>query len=140
MMTSDHLNNTQNLVHPEWELKDPKPAIHVLFAILDQKFFEGKLSKVKLGWSEILCHVTGICYQRKSPVDGSRCCTIWLSKPLLELRTRKDLVETLLHQMVHADLFLNKKLTTTRHGPIFEEKMHEINQKAGTNITVSLSS
>ena len=35
-------------------------------------------------------------------------CVIRLSEPLLKLRPVKDLKETLLHEMIHAYIFLNR--------------------------------
>jgi len=35
-------------------------------------------------------------------------CVIRLSEPLLKLRPAKDLKETLLHEMIHAYIFLNR--------------------------------
>uniref|UniRef100_A0A914RFF8 SprT-like domain-containing protein n=1 Tax=Parascaris equorum TaxID=6256 RepID=A0A914RFF8_PAREQ len=41
------------------------------------------------------------CYEGRGGL-----CSIRLSKPLLTFRSRKDLVETLLHEMIHAYLFV----------------------------------
>lgn len=61
-----------------------------------------------------------------------------MSEPLLKLRPRKDLVETLLHEMIHALLFLTNKDRHSRdgHGPEFHKHMYRINNEAGTNISV----
>lgn len=145
MMTSDYLNETQNLVHPDWEVVDPRPDIHALFTLLDEKFFRGKLSCVKLKWSNQSSSYQGSCYQvtnrrKRSDPDEPRNCGIRLNRAVLNV-SRKYLVETLLHQMVHAYYFVLGKLESTRrHGPIFERKMNRINKQAGTNITVSLGS
>ena len=64
-------------------------------------------------------------------------CTIRLSEPLLKLRSRKELIETLLHEMIHAwNFVLGIFEENGGHGKNFLTKMHEINRKAGTNITV----
>jgi SprT-like domain-contaning protein Spartan len=64
-------------------------------------------------------------------------CTIRLSEPLLKLRSRKDLVETLLHEMIHAYCFvLGIREGNGGHGPSFVKIMTGINRVAGTNITV----
>lgn len=63
--------------------------------------------------------------------------TIRLSEPLLKLRSRKDLVETMLHEMIHAYCFvLNIREGNGGHGPNFQKIMYAINKVAGTNITV----
>lgn len=134
-MSADYLNNTQNLVHPDWEVVDPTPDIHVLFPIFDRKFFQGKLSCVELEWSKKMYSCAGICYQRSNRLG--RSCIIRLSEPLLKLRARKDLVETLLHEMIHAYCFvLGIREGNGGHGPNFKKIMHGINRIAGTNITV----
>ncbi|XP_058165519.1 DNA-dependent metalloprotease SPRTN isoform X2 [Dasypus novemcinctus] len=64
-------------------------------------------------------------------------CSIRLSEPLLKLRPRKDLVETLLHEMIHAYLFVtNNDKDREGHGPEFCKHMHRINRLTGANITV----
>lgn len=83
--------------------------------------------------------------------------------PLLKLRPRKDLVETLIvssdkfkissklpcifvkyklsfflkHEMIHAYLFVTKNnRDRDGHGPEFQSHMYRINRESGTNITV----
>lgn len=132
---SDDLNATQNLVHPEWETIDPTPDVQALFGAFDTKFFQGKLRCVQLEWSKRMYQCAGICYYRKNRMGSS--ITIRLSEPLLKLRQRKDLVETMLHEMIHAYLFvLNIREGNGGHGPNFQRIMVSINQTAGTNITV----
>ena len=64
-------------------------------------------------------------------------CSIRLSVPLLKLRPRKDFVETLLHEMIHAYLFVTDGNDDhDGHGPAFHEHMFRINKEAGTNISV----
>ncbi|XP_026560972.1 sprT-like domain-containing protein Spartan isoform X2 [Pseudonaja textilis] len=64
-------------------------------------------------------------------------CSIRLSEPLLKLRPRKDLVETLLHEMIHALLFVtNNDKDRESHGPEFCKHMHRINRLTGANITI----
>lgn len=66
-------------------------------------------------------------------------CDIALSEPLLKLRHRKDLLETLLHEMIHAYLFIIGHKDEWRrdgHGPAFQGHMHRINKQTGLNITI----
>lgn len=88
------LNATQNIVHPEWENVDPTPDIFSLFGAFDIKFFQGKLKCVELEWSKKMYQCAGICYQRRNGLGMS--ITIRLSEPLLKLRSRQNLIETLL--------------------------------------------
>ncbi|XP_042561830.1 DNA-dependent metalloprotease SPRTN isoform X2 [Clupea harengus] len=64
-------------------------------------------------------------------------CSIRLSEPLLKLRPRRDLVQTLLHEMIHALLFVTQNnRDRDGHGPEFCKHMDRINQATGTKITV----
>ncbi|KFB36452.1 AGAP004082-PA-like protein [Anopheles sinensis] len=135
MGKDDDLNSTQNLVHPEWEILDPTPDIFSLFPLFDRKFFQGRLSCVQLEWSKKMYNCAGICYQRSNRLGKS--CIIRLSEPLLKLRPRKDLIQTLLHEMIHAYCFvLGIREGNGGHGPTFKKIMNGINKIAGTNITV----
>lgn len=132
-----NLDCTQNLVHPDWEILDPTPDIFALFPLFDRKFFQGRLSCVQLEWSKKMYNCAGICYQRSNRLGKS--CIIRLSEPLLKLRPRKDLIQTLLHEMIHAYCFvLGIREGNGGHGPTFKKIMNGINKIAGTNITVSI--
>ncbi|EDV99617.1 GH12438 [Drosophila grimshawi] len=131
----NYLDQTQNLVHPEWELVDPTPDIFAMFVRFDEKFFNRRLSAVAVQWSKRMYSCAGICYQRGNRLGKE--VIIRLSEPLLKLRPRKDLVETLLHEMIHAYCFvLNILEGNGGHGPNFKRIMGTINKVAGTNITV----
>ncbi|XP_035222676.1 sprT-like domain-containing protein Spartan, partial [Stegodyphus dumicola] len=81
-----------SIVDEQWELIDPNPDIHSLFLQYDAKFFYGKLQAVEVKWSPRMTHCAGVCcYEGRG-----RLCSIRLSMPLLKLRPRRDLVETLL--------------------------------------------
>lgn len=88
------MNATKNIVHPEWETIDPTPDIHTLFGAFDSKFFQNKLKCVVLEWSKKMYSCAGICYQRRNAMGMA--ITIRLSQPLLTLRPRRDLIETML--------------------------------------------
>ncbi|XP_055907539.1 DNA-dependent metalloprotease SPRTN-like [Eupeodes corollae] len=134
-LDADFLNRTDNLVHPQWETLDPTPDSHALFRAFDDKFFNKKLRCVTLEWSKRMYSCAGICYSRRNGLGMA--ITIRLSEPLLKLRSRKDLVETMLHEMIHAYCFvLGIREGNGGHGPNFKKIMHGINQVAGTNITV----
>ncbi|GAB0099422.1 uncharacterized protein DMENIID0001_152790 [Sergentomyia squamirostris] len=132
---SADLDATVNIVNDQWELVDPTPDVHALFRAFDSRFFKSKLQCVQLEWSKRMYNCAGICYQRTNRLGKS--CVIRLSEPLLKLRTRKDLVETLLHEMIHAYCFVQGiREGNGGHGPTFCEIMRSINKVAGTNISV----
>uniref|UniRef100_A0AAR5QI39 Protein with SprT-like domain at the N terminus n=2 Tax=Dendroctonus ponderosae TaxID=77166 RepID=A0AAR5QI39_DENPD len=131
--TQRNLNNSKCLVDPSWEVIDPTPDVHVLFMAFNKKFFWNALESVTVSWSKRMTSCAGICsYQGRGGM-----CSITLSEPLLKLRPRKDLVETLLHEMIHAYLFVtHNNRDKDGHGPEFQKHMYRINAEAGTNITI----
>ncbi|XP_030758195.1 sprT-like domain-containing protein Spartan [Sitophilus oryzae] len=126
-------NKSKCLVDPSWEVIDPTPDVHVLFVTFNERFFWNKLLAVTVSWSKRMTSCAGICsYQGRAGM-----CSITLSEPLLKLRPRKDLVETLLHEMIHAYLFVtHNNRDRDGHGPEFHKHMYRINAETGTNITV----
>ncbi|XP_018332118.1 sprT-like domain-containing protein Spartan isoform X2 [Agrilus planipennis] len=128
-----NLNNSKSLIDPSWELIDPTPDIYTLFMVFNERYFWGKLVTVCVSWSKRMTTCAGICsYQGRGGM-----CKITLSEPLLKLRPRKDLVETLLHEMIHAYLFVtNNNRDRDGHGPEFHKHMYRINAEAGTSISV----
>ncbi|XP_076263889.1 DNA-dependent metalloprotease SPRTN [Rhynchophorus ferrugineus] len=126
-------NSSKCLVDPSWEVIDPTPDVHVLFMSFNERFFWNKLLAVSVSWSKRMTSCAGVCTYR----GRGGLCSITLSEPLLKLRPRKDLVETLLHEMIHAFLFVtHNNKDRDGHGPEFHKHMFRINGEAGTNITV----
>lgn len=122
-----------SIVDEEWEYLDPTPDIHALFMQFNERFFDNKLMTVVVEWSPRMTVCAGIC--KYQTVSGH--CSIGLSIPLLKLRPRSDLVQTLLHEMIHAYLFLTKNnRDRDGHGPEFQYHMNRINQESGTKITI----
>ncbi|XP_050462197.1 DNA-dependent metalloprotease dvc-1 isoform X2 [Cataglyphis hispanica] len=121
------------LVDEALEFIDPTPNIHTLFVQFNARFFWDVLSPVQIKWSNRMKSSAGVCTFH----SRNKECIISLSAPLLKLRPRKDLVETLLHEMIHAYLFLtNNDSDRDGHGPNFCKHMYRINKEAGTNITI----
>merc|ERR1712071_184504 len=121
-----------NVCDPSLELVDPTPDVFKLFVEYDKIFFGGKLnSRCFVRWSTRMTLCAGIC-----KFDGI-LTEIALSKPLLQLRPRSDCINTLLHEMIHAFLFLTQRIQDRDgHGPNFQEHMKRINKTSGSNITV----
>ncbi|XP_036609197.1 sprT-like domain-containing protein Spartan [Trichosurus vulpecula] len=126
-------NEPKSLVDEAWELVDPNPDPRALFVQFNELYFWGRLEAVEVKWSFRMTLCAGVCkYEGKGGM-----CSICLSEPLLKLRPRKDLVETLLHEMIHAYLFVtNNDKDREGHGPEFCKHMHRINRLTGANITI----
>uniref|UniRef100_A0A336MNS3 CSON002501 protein n=1 Tax=Culicoides sonorensis TaxID=179676 RepID=A0A336MNS3_CULSO len=133
-LTFEELNRTENLVHPDWEVIDPNPDIKKLKIDLDFKFFEGRLKNVEVIWSSRLFRASGVCHCRRYSRIFGESCLIRLSELLLKFRSRKEIIETLLHEMIHAYLFFKK--IPDNHGYYFHYYANKINSLAGTNIQV----
>ncbi|CAG8496757.1 652_t:CDS:2, partial [Diversispora eburnea] len=116
----------------ELDPSEPNPDLHALFIAFNQQYFLGSLQSVEVRWSNKMTLCAGLCYYQSGGY-----CSIRLSEPLLKYRTRKDMIETLLHEMIHAYLFITKNNRNhDAHGPEFLEQMKRINEAAGTNVTV----
>ncbi|KAI4897810.1 hypothetical protein NFI96_022963 [Prochilodus magdalenae] len=122
-----------SIVDERWETLDPSPDVRAMFLQFNDMFFWGKLSGVEVKWSPRMTLCAGVCsYEGRGGL-----CSIRLSEPLLKLRPRKDLVQTLLHEMIHALLFVTQNnRDRDGHGPEFCKHMTRINNASGTNITV----
>lgn len=121
-----------NIVHPDLETLDPNPDIYKLFQQFDERFFDGFISTkaVLLKWENLGRDAGRFSWETNG------IPRISLSSELMTLRPRRDLVETLLHEMIHAYIHLKRIRDTGAHGPIFKQHMNRINSAAGTNITV----
>ncbi|TRY81311.1 hypothetical protein DNTS_005239 [Danionella cerebrum] len=140
-----------SVVDESWETLDPNPDVRAMFLEFNEHFFWGKLSGVEVKWSPRMTLCAGVCsYEGRGGL-----CSIRLSEPLLKLRPRRDLVQvtasrsfpitphqqssfsTLLHEMIHALLFVTQNnRDRDGHGPEFCKHMDRINQASGTNITI----
>ncbi|KAL8185904.1 UNVERIFIED_CONTAM: hypothetical protein K2H54_059656 [Gekko kuhli] len=122
-----------SVVDKAWELLDPSPDVRALFVEFNETLFWGRLAAVEVKWSPRMTLCAGLCcYEGRGGM-----CSIRLSEPLLKLRPRKDLVETLLHEMIHALLFVtHNNKDHDSHGPEFCKHMHRINRLTGANITI----
>ncbi|CAH1979679.1 unnamed protein product [Acanthoscelides obtectus] len=132
---SQSANDQKNsLTDPSWELIDPTPDVHALFEAFNQRFFSGQIVAVSVQWGRFLSDAGRTLFRAKGWMWE---CQIFLSAPLLKLRPRADLINTLLHEMIHAFLFVtfNNK-DRSDHGPEFHKHMYRINADAGTHITV----
>ncbi|KAG2235926.1 hypothetical protein INT48_008229 [Thamnidium elegans] len=116
-------------------LDEETPDIHQLFLYFNKKYFDNKLDSVEVKWSSRMTRSAGTCTYKL----GNHCI-VALSEPLLKFRTKKEMMETLLHEMIHALLFVTQQNTdrvlTDGHGPPFLKEAKRINDAAGFDISV----
>uniref|UniRef100_UPI00398EA067 DNA-dependent metalloprotease SPRTN n=1 Tax=Pristiophorus japonicus TaxID=55135 RepID=UPI00398EA067 len=122
-----------SVVDGSWELIDPNPDLRGLYLQFNERYFWGRLAGVEVRWSPRMTLCAGVCcYEGRGGL-----CSIRISEPLLKLRPRRDLVETLLHEMIHALLFVtNNDKDHESHGPEFCKHMRRINTMTGANVTI----
>lgn len=103
-----------------------------LFPLFNDQYFYGSLGCVRTEWSQRMTLCAGICIFK-----GGNDVTIRLSEKLLQYRPLEDHIDTLLHEMIHAYLFLTKRIRDhDGHGADFQFHMQRINQLANSNITI----
>ncbi|RKP33563.1 SprT-like family-domain-containing protein, partial [Dimargaris cristalligena] len=120
----------KNLVNNDPEVH---PDLHQLFLKYNATYFWGQLHMVEVKWSIRMRLCAGVC----SYHSREGFCSIRLSEPLLKFRPVSDMINTLLHEMIHAYLFVTQNnRDRDGHGPEFHKHMDRINQASGSQITV----
>ncbi|KAA0162377.1 hypothetical protein FNF28_04714 [Cafeteria roenbergensis] len=113
------------------KFREKHPNLHELFTQFNHLFFGGALDCVSVEWSKRMTLCAGQCQFSRTH------CVVKLSEPLLALRPEADLVDTLLHEQIHAWLWTRRvfEREDNGHGPQFKAKMQELNQAYGTSIS-----
>lgn len=97
-------------------------------------FFQGMLKGVRVCWSRRMTISAGIChYIAKGQYTA---ITIKLSEPLLKFRPHYDLQAVLLHEMIHAYLFVKGIIEDVQHGPYFRREMERVSRESGIKVTI----
>ncbi|KAF9920088.1 hypothetical protein FBU30_010128 [Linnemannia zychae] len=111
----------------------PFKDLHGLFLAFNDLYFESKLSACEVRWSPRMTVCAGLCIYQST----AQYCSIRLSEPLLKFRPESDYIDTLLHEMIHAYLFVTQAIQDhDGHGADFQYHMNRINKAAGTTITI----
>ncbi|KAJ1289620.1 hypothetical protein BS78_02G178800 [Paspalum vaginatum] len=106
------------------DLVDPNPDVLDLFDHYDRLYFRGALA------------AAGFSVRWGSPLGSSSfgSCTfskphntITLSEPVLKYHSCTDLKNALLHEMIHAIIFVKRGRRDRNHGPLFRAWMDAIN-------------
>ena len=84
--------------------------IYEFFNYYNTFFFEGRLERCYVEWSQRMTLCAGTCTH-----SSHQSCTIRLSAPILKYRTANELKETLLHEMIHAFPFLTNPSACLDH-------------------------
>ena len=124
---------SQSQIEPAWVMTESQQELYERFHLYNALYFEGRLEGVEVKWSDKMTLCAGLCSFNKR--EGF--CSIRLSRPLLKLRPKTDYIDTLLHEMIHAFLFIvTRSIDRDGHGPDFQSHMNRINKAAGTTISI----
>ena len=125
--------------------KDPFVDIHELFALYNTLYFRSLLlPRVEVSWSPRLTLCAGICELVRDPNNGNKLTRIRLklSEPLLKFRPRSDVIDTLLHEAIHAYFFVTTSWRHSRgedgtgHGEGFLMLADAVNNHGGYGVSV----
>lgn len=124
---------------------DPFIDIHELFKLYNTLYFRSLLlPRVEVSWSPRLTLCAGICELVRGPSNGNKYTRIRLklSEPLLKFRPRSDVINTLLHEAIHAYFFITTSWRHSRgddgtgHGAGFLLLADAINSHGDYEVTV----
>ena len=124
---------------------DPIIDIHELFSLYNTLYFRSLLlPRVEVSWSPRLTLCAGICELVRDPQNGNKYTRIRLklSEPLLKFRPRTDVVDTLLHEAIHAYFFVTTSWRHSRgedgtgHGEGFLLLSDAVNNHGGYGVSV----
>ena len=124
---------------------DPFVDIYELFSLYNILYFCSLLlPRVEVSWSPRLTLCAGICELVRDPDNGNKYTRIRLklSEPLLKFRSRSDVVNTLLHEAIHAYFFITTSWRHSRgddgtgHGAGFLLLADAINDHGGYEVSV----
>jgi len=122
--------------------EDPFIDIHELFALYDVLYFRSLLLPcVKVSWSSRTTVCAGLCELVRDPENNNKYTRIRLklSEPLLKFRPRSDVINTLLHEAIHAYFSSwrhSRGDDATGHGAGFLLLADAINNHGGYEVTV----
>lgn len=104
--------------------------IQQLFLSYNILYFEGILENVSIGWGENMRESVGACICDKND------CKIILNDEILQFRTNSDIASIIIHEMIHAYLFLTGIRERDDHGPKFMALAKKIGAEEGIEIRI----
>ena len=118
-----------------------KSYIEQKFDEFNRQMFGGQLPRIPVVLSDAKSFLGKCTYKIRRRQDGK--AEYYDYK--LRINTRADLPErevedTIIHEMIHYYIGLNRIEDISSHGPVFMQIMNAINKKFGRNITVSFKS
>jgi len=142
---SNSQQEAQSKIETILDSTDPFIDIHNLFALYNTLYFRSLLlPRVEVSWSPRLTLCAGICELVRDPQNGNKYTRIRLklSEPLLKFRPRADVIDTLLHEAIHAYFFVTTSWRHSRgedgtgHGEGFLLLADAVNNFGGHGVSV----
>jgi len=139
----DKLENAiKNSVDLAEDLETINPDIHELFNKYNALYFDGAITFCEVQWSEtkdpepaqnVINGVVKKVVRRKKyagrcTMDETGVCLINLEKTILQFKSNKYVIETLLHQMIHSYLLRKSEKKRVGHSNNFKLIMFKINK------------
>lgn len=122
---------TLHPLDPLLEHIDPRPNVQRLFARFNRQYFYGLLDVVSVSYGNAnMTDSAGLT--RFTGADDD--IVICLSRPLLDKAKRSDIVETLLHEMIHAYLMVIGREDYEEHGRRFMAELDRLNKALGVRM------
>lgn len=114
------------------------PYVQDKFREFNQLFFKGSLPELPIELSDAKGFV-GVCKHKKRRLDDG---SVELYDFRLSINTRIDLPEqeledTIIHEMIHYFIGINRLEDSSSHGPLFRHLMKTINEQYDRHITIS---
>merc|ERR1712228_457598 len=151
---------TKNTVNLSADIKTINPDIHSLFNKYNKLYFDGQINFCEVKWTEAkddkpqnstnhnLKNGKKIIKRKKKYAgqcltDSNGFCCILMEKSILQFKSNKYLIETLIHQMIHSYFLRTNDNKSQKeaigHSNSFKKIMSAINKMSNQSIKLSLN-
>ena len=108
------------------------------FDELNELCFGGALPKVSIRLSKARTYLGQLGFKRKRPLFGKTQYYDFVLRISTRLeQTEDEVIDTLLHEMIHLYIASHQLKDSSLHGKIFRQMMNDLNQRFGRHITIS---
>lgn len=117
----------------------------VTLEFLNQKFdelnelcFSGELPQVTIRLSKARTYLGQLGFKRRHPLFGKTQYYDFVLRISTRLeQTEEEIIDTLLHEMIHLYITSRQLKDSSSHGKIFRQMMNDLNQRFGRHIAIS---